>query len=135
MKKKLISVISLLLSLSIFVSLAACGNKQTASDDDDFFNDKVDSVSQQPTNGAGSSQDSGKENTGGGKTWKQVLDGMPKSLRGTSITVYNWNPVSEYTGASSVIKKFEQATGISVNWQTENFDTYLFAVTLGLQER
>lgn len=125
MKKKLISVISLLLSLSIFVSLAACGNKQTASDDDDFFNDKVDSVSQQPTNGAGSSQDSGKENTGGGKTWKQVIDGMPKSLRGTSITVYNWNPVSEYTGASSVIKKFEQATGISVNWQTENFDTYL----------
>ena len=31
-----------------------------------------------------------------GKSWEEILAEMPNELRGTTITVYNWNPLSEY---------------------------------------
>ena len=54
---------------------------------------------------------------------------MPAELRGTSITVYNWNPITEYPEGSSVIKEFTDITGIEVNWQTEDYNTYLSKLT------
>lgn len=126
MKRRLVSAISLCMVLCVMMSFAACGEQKTVSTDDDFFKDSVNTIS--GNQGQDDEQDissGNNESVGGGKTWEQVLESMPNDLRGTSITVYNWNPISEYTGGTSVIKKFEQATGISVNWQTENFDTYL----------
>jgi multiple sugar transport system substrate-binding protein len=59
-----------------------------------------------------------------GMSWAQVLAKMPKKLKGTSITVFNWNPAKEYTGAPKAIEKFTAQTGIKVVWQTIPYDTY-----------
>lgn len=57
-------------------------------------------------------------------TWNQLVSQMPSSLRGTTITFYNWNPVKEFTGAAEVISKFEKQTGIKVKWVTGGYDDY-----------
>lgn len=65
-----------------------------------------------------------KENQVGGKTWKEVLASMPKKLRGTKLTMYNWNPATEYTGAPAVMEAFKKQTGIQVTWNTVSYTTY-----------
>ncbi len=57
-------------------------------------------------------------------SWEGMLASMPKSLRGSKLVVVNWNPVSEYTGASAAIKEFEKQTGISVEWTTVEHGVY-----------
>ncbi len=64
------------------------------------------------------------ENKIGGKSWKDVLAGMPKKLRGTKLTMYNWNPATEYTGAPAVMDAFKKQTGIQVTWNTVSYSTY-----------
>lgn len=65
-----------------------------------------------------------KENKVGGKTWAEVLKSMPKNLRNTSLTVYNWNAANEYTGAPEVIKQFTKQTGIKVEWRVVAYSDY-----------
>ena len=65
-----------------------------------------------------------KATTVGGKSWSDVLASMPKSLKGTKLTVVNWNPISEYTGASAVVKEFQKQTGITVNWTVVEYGVY-----------
>ena len=65
-----------------------------------------------------------KENQVGGKPWKDVLATMPKKLRGTKLTMYNWNPATEYTGAPAVMDAFKKQTGIQVTWNTISYSTY-----------
>ncbi|MEE1314154.1 MAG: extracellular solute-binding protein [Faecalimonas sp.] len=64
-----------------------------------------------------------------GKSWEEILAEMPNELRGTTITVYNWNPLSEYAGGTAVIEDFTSQTGIEVKWVTEDFKTYLSKLT------
>jgi len=76
-----------------------------------------------------SSQASSQSNNNGSNTadadsWAGMLASMPKSLRGSKLVVVNWNPVSEYTGASAAIKDFEKQTGISVEWTTVEHGVY-----------
>ncbi len=65
-----------------------------------------------------------KENQIGGKSWKDVLASMPKKLRGTKLTMYNWNPATEYTGAPAVMEAFKKQTGIQVTWNTVSHSVY-----------
>lgn len=65
-----------------------------------------------------------KENQIGGKSWKDVLANMPKKLRGTKLTMYNWNAATEYTGAPAVMDAFKKQTGIQVSWNTISYSTY-----------
>ncbi len=140
--EKLRRFLSLALALAILVCAAGCGSsgEKTSSPsqgaDDDFFTDSEDVIGGEESNvdgntskteskGSGTNSTVPKENKTGGKSWNQVLAGMPKSLRGTTVTVYNWNNSNEYTGANTVIKKFEQATGIKVVWKTQTYETYL----------
>ena len=147
MKNTIKALLSMMLILAMVFSVAGCGNEkessETAGVNDDFFTDEVtntvsdetDSVTSdsKDTSSGGSqttqSQSSSKtstpaESTVGGKSWKQVLASMPKSLRGTTVTVMNWNPMSEYTGAAAAIKEFEKQTGITVKWQTIDMGVY-----------
>lgn len=58
----------------------------------------------------------------------QLASKMPSSLRGTTINVASWNPITDVTDADKVIKKFENQTGIKVKWQQiayEDYDTKL----------
>ena len=151
MKQTIKSIFAMLLVLCMVFTIAGCGEAETNSDPvaagDDFFTDVVtDNPNEQQgttsegtasNNNASTNQDGNsgsvstdvpEQNVVKGKTWKEVLGSMPKNLRGTSITVYNWNPASEYTGAPAVIDEFTKQTGITVKWQTISYDTYFTKV-------
>ena len=113
--------LALLLAVCMF-GLIGCGGGEK-----DGAEARVDEGSGENTAGEGA--DAGKENENGnenegsgnadlkdlaGKPWEQVLSEMPSDLRGTTITVYNWNPITEYPGAAAVLKDFTQQTGIEV---------------------
>lgn len=148
MKKTLKSILALAMVICMLFTVAGCGdaNQDTSSKsstNDDFFGEtevqgestatqtssKEDTSSQQ-TQSTG--KDSGskvtttvpKENTIGGKSWKDVLASMPKKLRGTTLIMYNWNPATEYTGAPAVMDAFMKQTGIKVEWRTINYGQY-----------
>ena len=57
-------------------------------------------------------------------SWKQVLEQMPKDLKGTTIEIYSWNPASEAPGATKVISDFEKASGIKVKWTQGSYENY-----------
>ena len=57
-------------------------------------------------------------------SWQNVLKSMPKELRGTSIEIFHWNPSSELPNGANVITKFQQQTGIKVNWKVASYDNY-----------
>ena len=134
--KKIKSLLALLMAVVFIVSITGCGKSKstTTSTNDDFFADSG-SVISTDDNAEGivasgeSSQKTGatqgsSENKVGGKSWSEVLTAMPKKLRGTTIDVFNWNPVSEYGGAATAIQKFTKETGIKVNWITQDYNTY-----------
>ena len=142
MKQTIKSIFAMLLVLCMVFTIVGCGeDSSTASSNDnkDFFVDETTDIENLQNNtesdtpseneeggnqGGSVNIDIPKENVVGGKSWKEVLASMPKKLRGTSITVYNWNPASEYTGAPTVIKEFTKQTGIEVKWQKVEFGTY-----------
>ena len=109
MKKMVGKIVSLLLVLALGLSLAGCGNEGGDKTKDN-----------NPKPGENVSTKGGE-----GSTWEEVLANMPDELRGTKITVMNWNPISEYPGGATAIKEFMDLTGIEVEWQTESFETYL----------
>ena len=132
MKKFLKSSLSLMMTLVMILAIVGCSGNETKTDpavNDDFFTDEETDIA---TDSEVESTDSSKEETienndenlAGGKSWKDVLNSMPKKLRGTKLTVVNWNPASEYTGASTAIKEFEKATGITVDWVTVEYGVY-----------
>ena len=146
MKKTIKSIFAMLLILCMVFTIVGCGEANTESTpntDDDFFKDTIvdnagqnnedvasdDAASDTTNNDKPSNQGSVSTvipdaNKVGGKPWKDVLASMPKKLRGTSMTVYNWNPATEYTGAPAVMDEFTKQTGIKVKWVTVPFDSY-----------
>ena len=66
----------------------------------------------------------GNSGTGGGAEWKEILAKMPAELKGTTVTVYDWNPISDYTGGSQAVEKFTKETGIKVKWVTGSYEHY-----------
>lgn len=134
------SIIAFLLVVFMVASVTGCGGDtsttSSVANNDDFFTDsevEMETSSEDTTvNGTtqSTSSTSGEGNTVSdnkvnGKTWQEVLKSMPTSLNGTTVTMYNWNPASEYTGAPTVIKNFEAETGIKVKWVTEAYETYM----------
>lgn len=171
-----VKILALILSLCMIICMSACGGTDTtesgltnndtqsdavseqastpnssATDDDDFFSDSVESIDNGTgtTNNGGSGGSTGNSGNGGNsgsagnsgtnqnsgsnsskaKTWKQVLAGMPSNLKGTTVKLYNWNSISEYPGAAKAIESFTKSTGIKVQWITENYNTYLSKLT------
>lgn len=148
MKHTFKSFISLLLALTMVFCIAACNQKPDdvsvpTEVDDDFFGIDVENSTggestdnsqstdnTQSTNSISSSGGTTSTNSVpaankvGGKSWNEVLSSMPKKLRGTTVKVVNWNPMSEYTGATAAIKEFEKQTGIKVDWQVVEWGVY-----------
>ena len=56
--------------------------------------------------------------------WNQLLSNMPKDLRGSTVTVYSWNPAKDVSGAEQVIANFTKQSGIKVNWIQGSYDNY-----------
>lgn len=57
-------------------------------------------------------------------TWEQVKAKIPASLKGTTITMYSWNAITDVTGAATVAKNFTKETGIKVDWQVGSYTNY-----------
>ena len=142
MKTYLSRVLCLLLCLALIFSLAACGNKNTSSfnlDDDDSWDiDDGDDVDTGDDADIDDTTSDGK--TGNKKAADAVADAdslslaqlvakMPSKLRGTTIKVCSWNPVTDVTDADKVVKKFESQTGIKVKWNQVSYDDYDSKVT------
>lgn len=133
MKQTIKTLLASLLALTMLFTAAACGGDEgTASNDDnnDFFTDtEVVNSNEEETDkddaSASGSSETPDENKVGGKSWKDVLASMPKSLKGTTVTIYNWNPAAEYTGAPAVLEDFEKETGIKVEWMRVNYSEYV----------
>ena len=103
------------------------GNKKSTGKKNSVTGDDGDSGETKKTENKKSSntkKEVPKENKIAGKSAEDVLNSVPKKLRGTTVTMYNWNPASEYTGAPTVIQEFEKKTNINVEWKTINFEVY-----------
>ncbi len=144
MKKTIKSILSMFLVFVFIFCVVGCGKNEVDPDTNDanadFFADSENLIndgsnsSQNDTvsngvvlnNGTNSKpqQSTGNKNTVGGKSWKEVLASMPEKLRGTTVTFYNWNPPSEYTGSTEIMNTFTKETGIKVKWLTQDYDTY-----------
>lgn len=133
MKMSIKKLLTLFLALIMVVSIVGCGSsKEDAGKDtgvnDDFFADDITVVEDENDDNTekenNDKTETPKENVISGKSADEVLSSMPKKLKGTTITMYNWNPASEYTGAPTVIQEFEKKTSIKVEWKAINFEVY-----------
>ena len=77
-----------------------------------------------PGSANNSSSSQGNGETSGDTEWEEMLAKMPAELRGTTITVYDWNPLSDYTGGAQVVENFTKETGINVKWIDGSYDNY-----------
>ncbi|MBO4733999.1 MAG: hypothetical protein J5662_05925, partial [Clostridia bacterium] len=128
MKKRLSAIICLCLALVMILCVAGCGGKQkkaidTGAEDFDIEGilNEVDDNADDASDATGS--DAAKK---GGKvtaaaipgadslSWNQLVSQMPKELKGTTITVDDWNASKEYTGSEKVMREFEKQTGIKI---------------------
>lgn len=146
MKKYFSRALCLLLCLALVFALVACDSKNTSSfnlDDDDSWelDDDTDvsgdEVSGDAADNTASSDKKGNKNTkkvaetvanADSLSLEQLVAKMPSSLRGTTVTVCSWNPVTDVTDADKVVAKFEKQTGIKVKWNQiayEEYDTKL----------
>ncbi len=147
MKQAIKSILAIFMILCMIFTVVGCTQTQTESEQvaagDDFFTDtKTENpVESQDTTGSnggtttssntpsgGNSTTSNvtvpEENAVGGSSWQKVLNSIPKKLKGTTVTVWNWNPAIEYTGAPEVLEEFKKQTGIKVDWKTVDYSVY-----------
>lgn len=107
MKKIFRRMVGLLMVVLLVAQLVACG---AAGNNE---------------NGNEANQDNGKKTEGETNlSWDEIKAQIPEELKGTTVTVYNWNPANYATGSVLAIQKFEEETGIKVNWVTGSYDTY-----------
>lgn len=57
-------------------------------------------------------------------SWEEIKAQIPEELKGTTVTIYNWNDANLATGSVNAIQKFEEETGIKVNWVTGSYGSY-----------
>lgn len=57
-------------------------------------------------------------------SWDEIKATIPEELKGTTITVYNWNSVNDVPGAQQAIDQFTKETGIKVEYIQEDYYDY-----------
>lgn len=103
-------IIGILMAVLLMCQLAACGGTPTEDDDNNKNNN----------NQADNTITEGDTNL----SWEEIKAQIPESLKGTTVTIYNWNEANLATGSVFAIQKFEEETGIKVNWVTGSYDSY-----------
>ncbi len=134
MKKTLIRLICLIMTAVMVFALAGCGEETKKTIDDSTENFDIEDDNASGGNTDTPAGDATGNNQGGVTvapvanadtlTWKQLVTQIPAELKGTTVKIYNWNPIKEYPGAEKVIKDFENQTGIKVEWVTGGYDDY-----------
>lgn len=139
MKKRLSAILCLCLAVVMVFCIAGCGgtkNKLIDTETEDF---DIEGIMQDidantgtdasGANGSGDAKKSGKVTAAAipgadSLSWKQLVSQMPKELKGTTITVDDWNASKEYTGSEKVMREFEKQTGIKIKWVVTPYDNY-----------
>lgn len=88
----------------------------TTVDGDKTTSDAQTTTGGQTTTTTTTTSGSGTTSSDGTMTWKQMLAQMPSSLKGTTLTVGNWNDISDVPGLKQLISDFTKQTGIKVKW-------------------
>lgn len=137
MKNNIQKILCLLLVAALCISFAGCAKKKNTNQVDIGDDEIVDIDNGDGAEGAGSS-DGGSKGTdkktaqtvaelGGNPddmAWSELVSKMPKTLKGTTVNVYSWNPAKDVSGAEQVIANFTKATGIKVKWTKGSYDNY-----------
>ena len=80
MKQKVLKILALVLVAVMLCCAAGCGSGNAGGE-------------KKPGTGSGG------ESADSGSGWAEILAKMPESLRGTTITVYSWNDLTDVTDA------------------------------------
>ncbi|MBR4761277.1 MAG: carbohydrate ABC transporter substrate-binding protein, partial [Clostridia bacterium] len=145
MKNYLGKVLCILLCIALVFSIAACSSddKQKTTldlgEDDSWDIDDGGAGDSGETDVDTGAEDKEKANQNAqdavadadSLSWTQLVAKMPAKLRGTTFTMFSWNPVTDVTDADKVVKNFETQTGIKVVWNQaayEEYDTKLTAL-------
>lgn len=138
MKKLSLRILASLMSLLLIMGLAACGgsgdneessapvesNQQEASAPESSEPDDP-STDASTTTGNGTTTTTTRRVVGGqAKPWSEIKAQIPASAKGTTLRVYDWNPVGEVPGLDKVNKKFEEETGIKINYSVVTYNSY-----------
>lgn len=135
MKINFKKTVSLLTALALCFAFAGCNNSSTTSTESWIEEDVVIKGSTTQSSGSKNSTDGNQSaqtnNNGKALSWNEIKAQMPSALRGTTVTLWDWNNVSDRPGASDVIDKFTKETGIKVNFvrQSGGTDEYATKVT------
>lgn len=131
-KKFIKRAFGILLAAAIcLISMSACKTTKE-SYFYEFDDDEVNSVAvdnQVNTNGSEKKSKNGNKTTNkttnkAGGSLSEIMNNIPAELKGTTITVYSWNPANDCTGAVKVIEDFTKKTGIKVKWNVGNYASY-----------
>ena len=143
MKTNLKRIFCLLLAAMMIFAISGCGKKNTAdtisdpewedADDEEMDLDgdaeetkDKDKKSDKDKKGAAGQQ--GGSSAGSDKldklSWSELVRQIPAKLKGSTVTMFSWNPAKHVTGAEKVIADFTKQTGIKVNWVEGSYDNY-----------
>lgn len=137
--KKLSKVMCLILALTMIVSFAGCKKAKELdnSSDSSEISSEISSTVEN-TDGENSAIQNTSEIMNSSKpsssskptvsaesgSWKALLQQMPSNLKGTTIEIFHWNPVSELPNGKQVLSNFQKQTKIKVNWKVASYDNY-----------
>ena len=137
MKKNVTRILCLLIAILLCISFAGCKKKaKQETGDIDIGDDEVEALDASDISNegvGGNTAATAKEKVSGNAddmSWSQLLSNMPAGLRGSTVTMYSWNPAKDVSGAEQVIANFQKQTGIKVNWvqgSYEDYDTEILA--------
>lgn len=136
MKKNILRILCLLVAIAMCLSFAGCEKKKKSTKANggsaDIGDDVVEAldasdISNEGVGGSGSDAATAKEKVSANAddmNWSQLLSNMPKDLKGSTVTVYSWNPIKDVSGAENVVANFQKQAGIKVNWIQGSYDNY-----------
>lgn len=130
MKKQLLRLLCLCMTIVMVFGAAGCSSKNEESfdasvEDFDFDLDGSEDAAIEDSNGDDTtSAAKGELKNPDSLSLKELMAQVPKILKNSTITIWSWNPAKEVTGAEKVISDFEKKSGIKVKWVQIGYDEY-----------
>lgn len=111
MKKKILSVICMVLVLLQVMLFAGCDNSNSLSSDNEVAQGNNANETTEKTDGKA-------------KSWRQVVKEMPKKYQGKTVEYFTTYPMDEIPGVSAAVSAFEKASGVKVKWTVVGYNSY-----------
>lgn len=141
MKKLSLRILATLMALMLIVGLTACGGTGGVDSEPVTESSQAESEISAPESDATTTADQSGDTTtsktkrstavssGKAKTWEEIKAMIPASAKGTTLRVYDWNPMGEVPGMEKVVKNFEKETGIKIKYDIVTYSSYFTKIT------